>query len=243
LIHLVSLPTPWARHLRRRGPDANNMCELCTTNRKHSPQSKSSLFPIPHPCDYKESKLAWPFKSDGLRHASRADAARTRSKLMNRSKGMMCASEVQLTSCMPHLLLQLENAIHQCLTRRWTPRHVDIHRHDAITAPRHTVTVMVIPAPIGAAPHADHPPRIRHLVVDLSESGSHLVGECAGYDHDVGLARAGAEDYAQAVLVVARGGEVHHLDGAAGEAEGHGPEGALAGPVGDLVEGCSGGGC
>lgn len=28
---------------------------------------------------------------------------------------------------------------------------------------------------------------------------------------------------------------MHHLDGAAGEAEGHGPEGALAGPVGDLV--------
>jgi hypothetical protein len=39
-------------------------------------------------------------------------------------------------------------------------------------------------------------------------------------------------------LVVAGGGEVHHFDGAAGEAEGHGPEGALAGPVGDLVEGC-----
>jgi len=31
---------------------------------------------------------------------------------------------------------------------------------------------------------------------------------------------------------------VHHFDGTAGEAEGHGPEGALAGPVGDLVEGC-----
>jgi hypothetical protein len=29
---------------------------------------------------------------------------------------------------------------------------------------------------------------------------------------------------------------VHHLDGAAGEAEGHGPEGGLAGPVGDYVQ-------
>lgn len=102
---------------------------------------------------------------------------------------------------------------------------------------------MVIPAPIGAAPHANHPPWVGHLVVDLSESGCHLIGECAGYDHDVGLARAGAEDYAQAVLVVARGGEVHHFDGAAGKTEGHGPEGALAGPVGDLVDGCSEGGC
>lgn len=32
---------------------------------------------------------------------------------------------------------------------------------------------------------------------------------------------------------------MHHFDGAAGEAKGHGPEGALAGPVGDLVECCS----
>jgi len=203
----------------------------------------ASLFPIPHPCDYKMSKSALPSNDDGLGYAIRGDAAKTRSKLVNRSKGVMCASEVQLTSCMPHLLLQLENAIHQRLTCRRTPRHIYIHRHDPITAPRHTVTVMVIPAPVGAAPHADHPPRVGHLVVDLSESGSHLVGECAGYDHDVRLARAGAEDYAQAILVVARGGEVHHFDGAAGEAEGHGPEGALAGPVGDLVEGCSGGGC
>ena len=32
---------------------------------------------------------------------------------------------------------------------------------------------------------------------------------------------------------------MHHFDGAAGEPEGHGPEGALTGPVGYLVEGCS----
>jgi hypothetical protein len=40
-------------------------------------------------------------------------------------------------------------------------------------------------------------------------------------------------------LIVARGREVHHLDGAAGQAEGHGPEGGLAGPVGHDVEGCA----
>ena len=31
---------------------------------------------------------------------------------------------------------------------------------------------------------------------------------------------------------------MHHLDGAAGESERHGPEGALPRPVSDLVEGC-----
>jgi len=98
---------------------------------------------------------------------------------------------------------------------------------------------MVIPAPVRAAAHADDPPGLRHLVVDLPQRGGHFVGERAGDDHDVGLARGGAEDDAQAVLVVARGGEVHHFDGAAGEAEGHGPEGALARPVGYAVEGCA----
>ncbi len=99
---------------------------------------------------------------------------------------------------------------------------------------------MIIPAPIRATPHRHHPPGIRHLIIHLAQGGRHFVGQGAGDDHDVGLAGGGAEDYAQAVLVVAGGGEVHHFDGAAGEAEGHGPEGALAGPVGDLVEGGSG---
>ena len=94
---------------------------------------------------------------------------------------------------------------------------------------------MVVPAAVRAAPHANHPAGLRHLVVDLAERGRHLVRERARDDHDVGLAGGGAEDDAHAVLVVARGGEVHHFDGAAGEAEGHGPEGGLARPVGDLV--------
>ena len=74
----------------------------------------------------------------------------------------------------------------------------------------------------------------------MAEGRRHFVGQSTGDNHDVGLAGGGAEDYAEAVLVVARGGEVHHFDSAAGEAEGHGPKGALAGPVGDLVECCSG---
>jgi hypothetical protein len=99
---------------------------------------------------------------------------------------------------------------------------------------------MIVTSAIRAASHGDYPARVGHLVVDLTERGRHFVRQCTGYDHDVGLARRGAEDDAHPVLVVARGGEVHHFDGAAGEAEGHGPEGALAGPVGDLVEGCAG---
>lgn len=61
----------------------------------------------------------------------------------------------------------------------------------------------------------------------LAERRSHLVGEGPGHDHDVGLARAGPEDHAEAVHVVAGRRHVHHLHGAAGQAEGHGPQGAL----------------
>ena len=94
---------------------------------------------------------------------------------------------------------------------------------------------MVVPASIRTTAHRDDPARVGHLIVHLSQGGGHLVGERAGHDHHIRLPRAGPEDDAEAVLIVARGGEVHHLDGAAGESEGHGPQGALAGPVGDLV--------
>ena len=138
----------------------------------------------------------------------------------------------------PHLPLQLENTIHQRLRSRRAARHINIDRHDTVAATHDAVAVVVVAAAVGAGAHGDDPAGLGHLVVDLAEGGSHLVGEGAGYDHDVGLAGGGSEDDAQAILVVAGGGEVHHFDGAAGEAEGHGPEGGLAGPVGDDVEGC-----
>ena len=101
---------------------------------------------------------------------------------------------------------------------------------------------MIVPAPISARAHGNHPARIGHLVVDLAQGGCHLVGKCARDNHDVGLAGGSAEDYAHPILVVARGGEVHHFNGAAGEAKSHGPEGSLAGPIGNLVHCCPAGG-
>ena len=40
--------------------------------------------------------------------------------------------------------------------------------------------------------------------------------------------RAGAEDDSKAIHVVAGGGGVHHLDGAASKSERHGPHGSLS---------------
>src|SRR5271165_6115304 len=64
------------------------------------------------------------------------------------------------------LLLQLHDAVHQRLRGRRTAGHIHVHRHHAVAAAHHRVGIVVIPAAVGAAPHADHPAWLRHLVVD-----------------------------------------------------------------------------
>jgi hypothetical protein len=137
---------------------------------------------------------------------------------------------------MPHLLLQLENTEHERFGSRRAAGHVDIYGHDAVASSSDTVAVVVVTATIGAATHRDDPSGLGHLIVDLAESGCHLVGECAGDNHDVGLAGRGTENDSHAILIVTGSGKVHHLDSAAGETESHGPERALARPVCDLVK-------
>jgi hypothetical protein len=95
---------------------------------------------------------------------------------------------------------------------------------------------VIVAAAVRTAAHADDPLWVWHLVVALAQGGCHFVCEGAGHDHDVGLARRGAEDDAQAVLVVAWHGDVHHFDAAAGEGECEGPEGALSAPIDELIE-------
>src|SRR6185312_11237270 len=136
----------------------------------------------------------------------------------------------------PDLLLQLENAVEQRFRGGWATRHVDINGNYTIAAAYDRVGVVVIAPAIGAGAHRNHPARLGHLVIDLAECRRHLVGERAGDDHHVRLAWARSEHDAEAVEVIARSAGVHHLDGAAGEPEGHRPERAGARPVYDLVE-------
>jgi hypothetical protein len=138
---------------------------------------------------------------------------------------------------MPHLLLQLEDAVHQRFSCGRASRYIDVDRYDPVAASCDRVAVVVVASSVRTAAHGDDPSRLGHLVVDLSQRRGHLVCEGSGYDHDVRLSWRGTENDTEAILIVSRGGQVHHLDGAAGEAKGHRPEGALTGPVGDLVEG------
>lgn len=82
---------------------------------------------------------------------------------------------------------------------------------------------MVVAAAVGATSHGDNPSGVGHLIVDLAQRRSHLVCQGTGDNHNIGLARGGTENDTKAILIVAGGGKVHHLDGAAGETEGHGP--------------------
>ncbi len=87
--------------------------------------------------------------------------------------------------CMALLFLKLKDAVHQCLACWRASRHVYIHGHDSITPSGNTVAVVIIASSIRARAHADHPSRVRHLIVDLTESGSHLVRKSPGNNHNI----------------------------------------------------------
>lgn len=146
----------------------------------------------------------------------------------------LCRSETDLG--MPHLLLQLEDAVHERLRRWRAPGHIDIHRHDPIASSRHRIAVMIVATAICAAAHRNNPSRLWHLVIDLPQSRGHLVRQCARHNHNVRLTRRRAKDYTQSILVVARCRQVHHLHGTAGESKRHGPKRSLPCPIRNLIE-------
>ena len=118
-----------------------------------------------------------------------------------------------------HLLLQLENPIHQRFRRRRTPRNINIYRNNPINAPNNTIAVVVVSPSICATTHTNYPFGVRHLIITLTKSRGHFVRHRAGYDHDIGLAGRGAKDYAETVLVISWHGRMHHLESTAGEAK------------------------
>src|SRR5439155_25818433 len=103
--------------------------------------------------------------------------------------------------------------------------NVDIHGNDQINALHHVVAVLVIrAAAAGAGTHGDDELGVGHLVVESSDPGRHLVIDGAGDDHQVGLARRGPEGPgAEAVHVETGCPRCHYFDGAASQAERHGP--------------------
>src|SRR5437764_1251748 len=109
---------------------------------------------------------------------------------LRRASSMAVAARLPLDrSGAADLLLQQQYAVKQRLGGRRTARHVDIDRHDAVATAHHRIGIVVVAAPVGAGAHGDDVARLRHLVVDLAQRRRHLVGQRAGDDHHVGLAR------------------------------------------------------
>jgi len=132
--------------------------------------------------------------------------------------------------------LELEDCIEDGFGAWRAAGDVDVHGDDLIAA-LHDGVVVEDAAGSGAGAHRDDPLGFGHLIVKLANDRSHLLGEAAGNDHEVGLARGWAEDFgAEAGNVVAGGGHGHHLDGATGQAEAERPDGALASPVHGFIE-------
>lgn len=161
-----------------------------------------------------------------------------RSKLMLKSNSHLFSVPHPCNLCVPHLLLQLKDPIHQRFRCRRTSRHININRYNPITASRHTITVVIVTTTIRTATHRDNPSWIWHLIVNLSQCRCHLICESSGNNHNIGLARGSTKNYAKSILVIAGCGQVHHFDGAAGKSESHGPERALTCPVSYLVQCC-----
>ena len=130
---------------------------------------------------------------------------------------------------------QPEDAVHERLGPRRAAGHVDVDGHELVG--RHDRVVVEDAHRRRAGAHRDRVLRLEHLVVDAPHDRRHLDRDAAGDDEQVGLARRGAEGLeAEAGHVDARGDDRHHLDGAAGQAEGHREQRVAARPADGLVE-------
>ena len=59
-----------------------------------------------------------------------------------------------------NLLLQLQQAVEQCLSRGWATWDVNVYWNDAVTPTDYGVGIVVVPAPVGTAAHGDYLPYI-----------------------------------------------------------------------------------
>lgn len=67
--------------------------------------------------------------------------------------------------CFAHLPLKLEDGVNQGLGSGRTSGNINVDGNQTVNAPDDRVAVMVIPAAVCTAPHADDPFGVGHLVV------------------------------------------------------------------------------
>ena len=162
-----------------------------TPSNRHRRDRSSFRSPVPDDRGARASIPAWPRTDDC---ATLPSATATPASLSPRTPGSVATSGVR-----PHpraivLVRQipfwsLQDAVEQCLGRRWTAGNIHVDRHDTVATAHDRVRVVVVAPAIGTGAHRDHPARLGHLVVHLAQGRGHLVAQRPRHDHHVGLAR------------------------------------------------------
>src|SRR5689334_20013266 len=135
-----------------------------------------------------------------------------------------------------NLVLQLNDAVEQSFRCRGATGDVNIYRDDAVAASNDGIGIMVIASPVGAGAHRNDPARFGHLIVYLTQRGSHFIAKRPGHNHHVRLARTWTEHDPEPVEVIARCAGLHHFNRATCETKGHWPHRASSPPVDNVVE-------
>ena len=134
-----------------------------------------------------------------------------------------------------NLLLKLKQTKQESLRGRWTPRHININWNNSITSSNYRIRIMIISTTIRTRSHAHDPPGLRHLIINLSQGGSHLIRQSPCNNHDIGLTGRGTEYHTETLHIVSGCCGVHHFYGTTCEAECHGPERTFTRPVDEIV--------
>src|SRR3990172_61009 len=114
---------------------------------------------------------------------------------------------------------------------RGTAGDIDVNGNDEVHPRHHAVGIDKGASAHGRCPHSHHPLGLSHLIVEPAHYGGHLPGNPSGYDHHVRLSRRRPKDlHAEPGDVEPGGAGGDHLDSAAGEAKGYGPQRRLARP-------------
>lgn len=114
--------------------------------------------------------------------------------------------------CPCNFTLQLEETIQKGFGCGWAARYVDIYRDYPVTTPHHRIRIMVVSSTICTASHRYDPSRFRHLIVYFTQRWSHFVGERAGNNHAIRLARTWTEDDTESIQIITCSTCVHHFN-------------------------------
>ena len=92
----------------------------------------------------------------------------------------------------------------QGLRPRWTPRNVNVHRHNLVDTSKRGVVLAEDASAYSAGTNRDHDSRFWHGLVGLQEGKLHIPGNWAGDQEHIGVTRRCNDVNAEAFKVVDR---------------------------------------